>query len=225
MRSLRRQVAAGESLGLVFPIHDFEFVYGDGDFNIDQGAVGQIQVGKRLPHFWFAVAVRGRELILSSIELCSGFDSRSDSRPPPLIIALVDSLEKQAWESELQRLGSSDGVVHLIAVQSPQTTLDHRVLQRRYQTPHYTVDSPAIGTQAQPDVDPPHLDKFNSELQPVADIDAVVDVSGRFNQLMNNGERRRRAVLVRPDGHVIGLQADSALGMTLADALTALKCV
>ena len=223
VRSLRRQVAAGDSLGLVFPSHDFEFVYGDGVFNQDENSVGQIQTGKRLPHIWFAVTMRGQELILSSVELCCGFSSGDDSRGTPLIVALVDSVEKPAWELARRKLGTSGALVQLVTVQSPQTVADHGLLQKLYQIPHYAIGNSDFVSKTQPHLYPRHFVRFDSERISTIEVDTVTDVSGRFEQLMNHGGRRKGAVLLRPDGHVLSVQMDSAPEKTLADALTALN--
>jgi hypothetical protein len=225
---LRRQVATGQSLPLIFPKEDigFEYPTNGGPSTQQQQQQQQqqptglfssptkLRPGARVPHCWFVVdgsdaANGGPPTVVSSVTLPALVHFRPADPVPPLVL-LVDADHAAAWRAAAAAARTHLFRVAVVAVarwaprddDPDDAPSDHGSAQLKYQDPCYQKPFERDGAAA--------VTPF-----PEANALTLRDVTARWAEVCAAPARPGPgdplpAVAVRPDGHVLAVRRGAA---------------
>ena len=223
---LRRQVATGRSLPLIFPQEDIGFTYPMGgkqppassSSSLPFSSPMKLRAGARVPHCWFVVdtqevsratdAPTDAPTVVSSVTLPALVRLRPADPLPPLLL-LVDADHAAAWRTAVA-VGAHRVAVVAVTRWAPRQgsdeeddpPADHGSAQLRYQDPCYQKPFERGG---------------GGTVAPLPLVGSLVlrDVTARWAAVCAAPARpgpgdALPAVAVRPDGHVLAVHRGAA---------------
>lgn len=189
--TLQRYVEEGRTLPLIYPQHDIAYSYNilaesvenppAMKFNVYTGAC--FEVGSRVPHVWLQVC--DSHYVVSSIALGDALQS---------FCIVVPETNERKWRDALSYVDDKD--IAFVVTKSSAELQSHCALQALHQWPNYESSDPRLPS-----------------LECIRDVDSVrvalqehkglVDITGRWQQLLTNKVRENAVVVIRPDGHIV----------------------